>query len=85
MGDRVEGRGDPAVSHVQPGASRRHGCREQGKAEPATVRSRRHPWGPRAHEELGSTIGRVRPNHGLVPLSIASRLALNSLSGFHSG
>ena len=69
---------------VEPRAERRHGCRQQGKGEPAPVRSRRHP-------ELSSVAAKrsaieiALTDHGFVPLSIASRLARNSLSGFHSG
>ena len=51
MGDGVEGRCDPAVPNIEPSAGRRHGCRQQGKEEPATVRSLRHPIGPWAHGE----------------------------------
>ena len=82
VGDRVEGRRDPAVPHVQPGAERRRGRREQAREAsdrsiPASPLGSLSKWNGSRSERSA--------DHGLVPLSIASRLARNSLSGFHSG
>ena len=57
MGDGVEGRGDPAVPSIEPGAERRRDRRARPR-EASARRSRHHPW--RSSRSITRTRWRIR-------------------------